>query len=152
MTLRRDLSAKSASQYEGSTEFHTVMCFICEGLHYTRYCPHENWDTGDWMTGKGNLTSMSNAGSEYHSSGSIPDERYAQSPGPDSQGSYGDYGDSTGNMHMNWIQDLHGACSLSCGPVRLRTSQLKPRVSLTGRRAALWRAHVPPPYHGQDEI
>ena len=81
MTLRRDLSAKSASQYEESTEFHTFMWFICEGLHYTRYCLHENWDTVDWMTGKGNLTSMSDAGSEYHSSGSIPD---VQSPLPDS--------------------------------------------------------------------
>ena len=143
-TLRLDLSAKTASQYEGTAGFHAVISFIFEGLHYIRYCPHENWDAVDWMTGEGNLAPMSDADSECHSSSLIP---MIGTPNRPSLIVDADptivaiHAPTTSNMHMNLIQDLHRACSLSCSPVTLRTSQLKLRVSLTGRKPPLRRAH-----------
>ena len=114
MTLKLDLSTKPAAQQEGTTEVYPSLCLFCKGLHYTRYCPPENWDPVDWMMGEGPSAPMSDADQEYPSPSSILDDRKAQSPEPDSQGLRGDWGDSrSDNGQHAYGLDLGSTQSLS---------------------------------------
>ena len=153
---RTSLSARSAPQHGETNEVRMPSCPICGRPLYIEDCPPEIWSAVHSIAGEGTPALISNSDMEYHSACSISNGTSAQSPKPDSQGSYGSCGDErydpgrvstySYSLTLGYAQNLTIVPWPSEAPDPLAQAEGEPDWSdgtATGSQ--------PPPYHEQDE-